>query len=92
MRALAIMEKKIGKPITQLDFSSIYIDELVVVIWAGLIHEDKEITVDALFDIIDNNNITYDALVTMMLEGLNASYETDDEVKDENPNQAAAGN
>ena len=92
MRALAILERKLGKPLAKIDFNNLMIDELITIVWAGLIHEDKEISVDGLFDIIDNNNITYEELIDMMTSGLSDSHDSNDEVKDENPNQAAAGN
>lgn len=89
MRALSIIEKSFGKTIAKIDWNNLMIDELITVLWAGLIHEDKELTQERLFDIIEELGLSYTDLENAITGGLSDSY-GDNEGQGENPNQAAA--
>lgn len=52
-KALAQIEKKLNIKITKLDQDAIGINELVVILWAGLQHEDPTLTTDKVMDLID---------------------------------------
>ena len=53
MNALAKIEDITKKPITKLDLNNVGIRDLLVIIFAGLCHEDKTLTVDKVGDLIE---------------------------------------
>jgi hypothetical protein len=53
MRACYLIEKKLKKPISQIDFENLRMEDLAVVFWAGLVHEDKNLTPDKVMDLVD---------------------------------------
>lgn len=53
MNALALIEDLTGRPISQMDMNNIGIRDLRIIIYAGLSHEDKGITIEQVGDIID---------------------------------------
>lgn len=53
MRAISLAEKKFKKPISQIDLNNMTMEETAVVVWAGLVHEDKNLSTDRVMDIID---------------------------------------
>jgi len=53
INALAKVEDITGKSIMSLDLNSVGIKDLLVIIFAGLYHEDKTLTVEAVGDLID---------------------------------------
>ena len=56
-KAIAAFERKIGKPFSKIDdFDDLYLDEKLTLIWAGLLHEDKDLTVDGVFDLVDEHS------------------------------------
>lgn len=56
MRAISLVEKKFKKPISQVDMSSLTMEEMATIIWAGLAHEDNKLTVDRVMDLIDEHS------------------------------------
>ena len=54
MNALVKIEEIIGKSITKLDLSNISMKDLRTILFAGLYHEDKELTPKKVGDLIDN--------------------------------------
>ena len=56
--ALVKVEESTGRSLTEIG-SSFGIKEIRVVLWAGLIHEDKELTLDAVDDLIDDAGFDY---------------------------------
>jgi len=85
MKALSLIEKKLKKNIGQIDFNNLSIEDTLTIVWAGLVHEDKDMTVDTLMDIIDDNNIKLQTVIDLMGEAINDAFGE----QDENPNQAA---
>lgn len=65
MRAVDFIEKKFNKPIAQVDFDNMTMEEIATVILAGLIHEDKELTEEKVMDIIDEKGNLAEVLKTM---------------------------
>jgi hypothetical protein len=53
MRALNKIEETLGKPVAKLDFENVTMKDLAVLVWAGLEHEDKELTPEKVFDLVD---------------------------------------
>lgn len=62
MRALSMAEDQMGKPIASLDLNNATIKEIAILIWCGLAHEDKELNVNKVMDLIDE----YSDLPTVM--------------------------
>ena len=59
MRAVSLVEKKFKKPISKVDMNSLTMEEMATIIWAGLVHEDKNLTADRVMDLIDEySNVT----------------------------------
>ena len=59
LNALAKVEDIMGKNIMGLDLNNVSIKDLLAIIYAGLYHEDKELTVEKVGDLIDEySNIT----------------------------------
>lgn len=85
MKALSLIEKKLKKNIGQIDFNNLSIEETMTILWAGLYHEDKELTVDSLMDIIDDHDISLNQVIEKMGEAISDAFGGGGE----NPNQAA---
>lgn len=59
LNALAKVEDLTGKSIMSLDLNNVSIKDLLAIIFAGLYHEDKDLTVAKVGDLIDEySNIT----------------------------------
>ncbi len=59
MRAISLVEKKFKKPISQVDMNNLTMEEMATIIWAGLVHEDKNLTSDRVMDLVDeHSNVT----------------------------------
>ncbi len=53
INALAKVEDITGKSIMSLDLNNVGIKDLLAIIYAGLYHEDKTLTLEAVGDLID---------------------------------------
>ena len=62
MKAISNVEKKLKKPIAKIDFDSLTMEDTAILIWAGLAHEDKNLTPDRVMDLVDE----YSDLATVM--------------------------
>lgn len=87
MKALSLIEKTLSKSISTIDFANLTIEEIVTFLWAGLIHEDKELTIEGLMDIIDDSNVDFTTLTQAMGEAITGAFGKPKEAT-ENPNQA----
>ena len=59
INALVKVEDLTGKNITALDLSHVGIKDLLIIVYAGLCHEDKDLTLEKVGDLIDEySNIT----------------------------------
>lgn len=56
MRAISLIEKKFKKPVSKIDMDSLTMEETATIIWAGLQHEDRELTPDKIMDLIDEHS------------------------------------
>jgi hypothetical protein len=56
MKALALIEKKLNIKIGQIEQSGIGINEIAVILWAGLQHEDASLTIDKVMDLVDEHS------------------------------------
>ena len=53
INALAKIEDLTGKPLTTLKLDSVGIKDLLIITYAGLAHEDQDLTVEKVGDLID---------------------------------------
>jgi hypothetical protein len=53
INALAKIEDVTGKPLMQLDLNNVGIKDLLAIVYSGLYHEDKDLTIDTVGDLID---------------------------------------
>lgn len=66
MKALSLIEQKLNKPIMNMDFDSLSVTDIAVIIWAGLVHEDKELTVDRVMDLVDEHSTIPEVSMAVM--------------------------
>lgn len=64
-KAIIYIEDKLKTPISKLDMNSLTFEQLAVMLTAGLKHEDKELTVDSMIDILDDINDITEAIKAM---------------------------
>jgi len=53
MNALAKIEDITGKSLMALDLKNVGVKDLLAIVYAGLYHEDKDLTIEAVGDLID---------------------------------------
>lgn len=56
MMALSLFEETTGKEMTSMDFNRVSIKDLGTIIWAGLYHEDKDLTPETVMELIDEHS------------------------------------
>ena len=54
LNALVTIEEQIGRPLTGLDFNNVSVKDLRAILYAGLFHEDKELTPEKVADLVDD--------------------------------------
>lgn len=59
LNALAEIEERLGVPLDELDKVTMGIKQLRVFLWAGLLHEDKNLTEIEVGDMVDFENLEY---------------------------------
>jgi len=65
MVALDRIEESLGVSVTALDLDSLTMKQAAIIVWAGLVHEDKELTPLRVMELIDEHSNLTDALGTM---------------------------
>ena len=85
MRALSLVEKKQKKNLASIDFENLTIEESMTIVWAGLVHEDPNLTVDALIDLIDDCGVRMDTIINAMSEAITDAF---GESSEKNPKTA----
>ncbi len=73
-KALLAIEKRLGKKLTQLDENNCGMEELAVYFWAGLIHEDKTLTLERAIDLLDAGD--FREIAATVNEAMGADYGT----------------
>lgn len=73
MKALSLLEKKFKKPIGEIDMNVLSIDEIATIFWAGLTHEDAELTIDKVMDLVDSYS-TLGEVLPVMLEAMQGAF------------------
>jgi hypothetical protein len=73
MKAISIVEKKFKKPIAKVDFDNLTMEDTATIIWAGLVHEDKNLTVEKVMDLIDEKG-NLQQVMQVMSEAMSAAF------------------
>jgi len=82
MKAISTIEKKFKKPISKVDFENMTMEEIATIIWAGLVHEDKNLTVEKVMDLIDEKG-NLQQVMQVVSEAMNAAFGGKEEGKNE---------
>lgn len=86
MRAIDLIEKKFGKPIMAIEGLQeglLTMEEYATLIWAGLVHEDKNLTPDKVIDLIDEHSSLVE-VTRDMWKALNETFTVEEEEKKKN--------
>lgn len=65
MKAISMIEKQLKTSVSKIDFDDLTMEDAATIIWAGLVHEDKELTPDKVMDLIDDHSDIKTAIETM---------------------------
>lgn len=66
MKAVHLIEKNLKiKSINDLDLDNLSMEDTATVMWAGLVHEDKELTPEKVMDLVDEHSSLVTALNEM---------------------------
>ena len=65
MRAFDLIENKLKIKISRFNPENLTIKETSIVIWAGLQHEDKDLTPDKVLDLIDDHSSYTDIMLEL---------------------------
>ena len=85
MKALHLIEKKLKKPISQIDMDNLTMEDAAVMIWAGLQHEDKGLTPDKVMELVDDYSNVQTVMIAMgkAFEGAFGAGAPEEEAKNE---------
>lgn len=56
MVAISKIEKKLKQPISKIDFNNLTMEDTATVVWAGLVHEDSDLTVHKVMQLVDDHS------------------------------------
>jgi hypothetical protein len=65
MKAISLIEKALNTSVSKLDFDNLTMDDTATIVWAGLVHEDKDLTPEKVMDLIDDHSDIQTAIETM---------------------------
>jgi hypothetical protein len=65
MKAISTIEKALKTSVSKMDFDNLTMEDTATIIWAGLVHEDNELTPDKVMDLIDDHSDIQTAIETM---------------------------
>lgn len=82
MRAIDRVENELGKPIFQIDMANLYMKDMATIIWAGLVHEDTELTIDKTIDIIDDSKLPVTEIFEIASKTLTKAFTGNEEVEE----------
>lgn len=89
MRAFDRIEKKYGKPIMEIDGMQngiLTMDQTATMVWAGLAHEDSELTPEIVMDLIDEYSSIPEASKEMW-KALNSVFGAEESEETEEKNE-----
>lgn len=83
MKAISLIEKQLKKPISKIDLENLTMEDAAVMIWAGLVHEDKDLTPDKVMDLVDEySDIT--TVLQAMGEAFRSAFGGNEEANEKN--------
>ena len=90
MKAISLIEKKLGKPIGKIDLENLTMEDAAAMIWAGLVHEDKDLTPEKIMDLVDEYSDVQTVLTAMgeAFQGAFGNYGENDAKKEYREEQA----
>lgn len=65
MKAIHLIEKSLGVSVNNLDLDDLTMEQTATIMWAGLAHEDKDLTPEGIMDLVDEHSNLVDALKDM---------------------------
>jgi hypothetical protein len=83
MKAVSLIEKSLGKSVSKLDFDNLTMEDTATIMWAGLVHEDKELTPDKVMNLIDDHSNIQSA-VEIMGKAFDEAFGGNDKKKGKN--------
>lgn len=86
MKAISLIEKKLKKPISQIDFENLFMEEMAAIIWAGLVHEDKNLSVDRVMNLVDDSTMSVTEIFDVAADALNKAFNGEDTVENDGKN------
>lgn len=89
MKAISLIEKRMKKSVSQIDMEALSMEDAATFLWAGLAHEDKDLTVDKVMDLVDEHSTIPEALAAMG-EAFTAAFGAPKEADDPKNEQKAA--
>ena len=90
MKAISLIEKKFGKSVSKIDMENLTMEDAAVMIWAGLVHEDKDLTPEKVMDLVDEYSDVQTVLTAMgeAFQGAFGNYGENDAKKEYREEQA----
>ena len=91
MKAINLIEKKFGKPIMEISGirdGGLTMEEYATVMWAGLEHEDPDLTPEKVMDLVDDYSSVPEAS-KIMWDALNSAFAMKDSTHPKNAPKAA---
>ena len=92
MRALDQAEKRTGIPVMAMDINDLTMNQIATLVWCGLTHEDKNLTVGNVMDLIDDYSNLASVLAVVgpaineAIAGKSVAEEAPDKAVDEEKN------
>lgn len=77
-RAIKLLEEKFDVPFGKLDkvFSDtekLKVDDIITLIWAGLIHEEKDLTFEQVYSMLDESDYSFMDVIALFAKGFGIS-------------------
>ncbi len=85
MKAISLVEKKFGKPFMKIEGvrdGTLSMEGYATIIWAGLVHEDKDLTPDKVMDLIDKHSSIRE-VSNQMWDAVNEMFAAEEEEGEE---------
>ncbi len=85
MKAISLIEKKFKCPVMKIEgitTGELTMENYAIMIWAGLAHEDKNLTPDKVIDLIDEYS-SLKKVSKVMWEAFNDAFASDEEIEGE---------
>lgn len=77
-RAIKLLEEKFDVPFGQLDqvlndTDKLKVDDVITLIWAGLIHEEKDLKHEQVYELLDDSDYSFMDVVELIAKGFGVS-------------------